>query len=213
MKPGDGFGLNCRKASGLGVAEMGMNLLSAHFEDRLFSWPNEIAFLDHLAEFIRKYLDARYASAQLFNPALKNLHLVAYREFTKTLIDQFDDVPITSGTTCARAAHYRVPILVPDVTTDAEWTPYLNFSEEAGFGGLLSLALLSRTGELLGVTSCHFEGLAKPSEIALNFASVSCTFASDAIVELRRRRAFARTTRRAGSPSFSTCYLFWSSVG
>jgi len=114
---------------------------------------------------------------------------VGYREFAKDLIDQFDDVPITSGTICARAARYRVPILVPDVTTDTEWTPYLDFSEQAGFGGVLSLPLLSKTGELFGVTSCHFTGRGKPSESALNFASVSCEFASDAIVELRKRRA------------------------
>ena len=166
-----------------------MNFLSAHFEHELFGSPNEIAILDHLSEFIRQHLDARYASAQLFNATLKNLRLVGFREFAKDLIDQFDDVPITSGTICARAARYRVPILVPDVTTDTEWTPYLNFSEEAGFGGVVSLPLLSKTGELFGVTSCHFTGRGKPSESALNFASVSCEFASDAIVELRKRRA------------------------
>jgi GAF domain-containing protein len=168
-----------------------MNLLSACFKDQLIGSPNEIAILDHVAECIRQHVDARYASAQLFNPALKNLHLVVYREFTKALIDQFDDVPIPSGTVCARAARHRVPILIPDVTTDAEWTPYLSFSEEAGFHGVLSLPLLSRTGELLGVSSCHFAGLAKPTETELNFASVCCKFASDAIVELRRRRAGA----------------------
>jgi len=173
-------------------AEVGMNILmnilSAHFKDRLFGAPNEIAILDHLAECIRQHVDERYASAQLFNPALNNLYLVAYREFAKAQIERFDDVPITSGTTCARAARHRVPVLVPDVTTDIEWTPYLSFSEEAGFGGLLSLPLLTRAGEPLGVTSCHFAGLAKPTETELNFARVSCNFASDAIVELRRRR-------------------------
>lgn len=168
-----------------------MNILSAHFNDQLFGAPNEIAILDHLAECIRQHLDARYASAQLFNPALKTLHLVAYREFAKALIDQFDDVPITSGTTCARAARHRATILVPDVTTDIEWIPYLSFSEEAGFGGLLSLPLLTTAGEPLGVTSCHFAGLAKPTETELNFARVSCNFASDAMVEIRRRRADA----------------------
>ena len=168
-----------------------MNVLSAHFKDQLFGSPNEIAILDHLAEFIRQHLHARYASAQLFNPALKNLHLVAYREFAKALIGQFDDVPITSGTTCARAARHRVPILIPDLTTDIEWVPYLSFCEEAGFGGLLSLPLLSRAVEPLAVTSCHFAGLAKPTETALSFATVSCNFASDAIAELRRRRGGA----------------------
>ena len=104
-----------------------MNVLSAHFEDQMFGSPNEITILDDLEEFIRQHLDARYASAQLFNPALKNLHLVAYRGFAKALMDQFDDVPITSGTTCARAARHRVPILVPDVTTDAEWNSLPEF--------------------------------------------------------------------------------------
>jgi GAF domain-containing protein len=77
---------------------------------------------------------------------------------------------ITSGTICARAARVQLPILISDVTTDEDWVPFLSFSESAGFGGVLSIPLLSRAGALIGVTSCHFAGRAKPSGSEMKFA-------------------------------------------
>ncbi len=159
---------------------------TARFADRLFGLPNQIAIMDHLAEWNRQHLDARFASAQLCDPTFRRLRVVAQREFASGLLDQFGDIAITSGTICARAARVQVPILIPDVTTDEDWIPYLSFSEAAGFGGVLSIPLLSRTGNLIGVTSCHFAGRAKPTEKEMNFARVSCAFASDAIAEIQR---------------------------
>jgi GAF domain-containing protein len=165
-----------------------MDQVTARFKDQLFGSPNEIRIMDQLAEWNRQHLDARYASAQLYNPKSKHLRVVAQREFAPSLIGQFHDMPLTSGTMCARAARLRTAILVPDVTADSDWTPFLSFSEAAGFGGVLSIPLLSKAGNLIGVTSCHFSGHAKPTDRELNFARVSCDFASDAIVELRRRQ-------------------------
>jgi GAF domain-containing protein len=167
-----------------------MELLTARFVDQLFSSPNEIMVMDQLAEWNRQHLDARYASAQTYNPRTRSLRVVVAREFAPCLLDQFSDMPIaTSGTMCARAARLQAPILVPDVTEDEEWTPYLSFSETAGFDGVLSVPLLSKAGDLLGVTSCHFSSRATPTTKALNFVRVSCAFASDAIAELRWRES------------------------
>lgn len=165
-----------------------MDLVTARFKDELFSSPNEIRIMDQLAEWNRQHLDARFASAQLYNPKSKRLRVVAQREFAPALIGQFCDMPLTSGTMCARAARLRTPILVPDVTADGDWTPFLSFSEAAGFGGVLSIPLLSKAGNLLGVTSCHFSGHARPTDREMDFARISCDFASDAILELRRRQ-------------------------
>ena len=166
-------------------------MLTARFVDQLFSSPNEIMVMDQLAEWNRQHLDARYASAQIYDPTSRSLRVVTAREFAPSLLDQFGDMPIaTSGTICARAARLHAPILVPDVTEDEEWTPYLSFSETAGFDGVLSIPLLSKAGDLLGVTSCHFGSRAKPTAKELNFVRVSCDFASDAIAELRWRSRY-----------------------
>ena len=61
-----------------------MNLLSAHFEHELFGSPNEIAIVDHLSEFIRQHLDARYASAQLFMPRLRTCASWAIENLRRT---------------------------------------------------------------------------------------------------------------------------------
>ena len=45
-----------------------MELLTARFVDQLFSAPSEIMIMDQLAEWNRQHLDARYASAQTYNP-------------------------------------------------------------------------------------------------------------------------------------------------
>ena len=111
-----------------------MDQVTARFKDQLFNSPNEIRIVDQLAEWNRQHLDARYASAQLYNPKSKHLRVVAQREFARALIGQFHDMPLTSGTMCARAARLRTPILVPDVTADSDWTPFLGFSDAAGFG-------------------------------------------------------------------------------
>jgi len=96
------------------------------------------------------------------------LHVVAQREFASDLLNQFGEIPITLGTVCARAARLQMPILIPDVTRDEGWIPFLSFSESAGFGGVLSIPLLSRAGNLIGVTSCHFAGHAKPTKNEMN---------------------------------------------
>jgi hypothetical protein len=56
-----------------------------------------------------------------------------------------------------------MPILVPDVTADSDWAPFLSFSEAAGFGGVLSIPLLSKAGNLIGVAlSLRRRALPKP---------------------------------------------------
>jgi GAF domain-containing protein len=176
-----------------------MELLTARFVDQLFSSPSEIMVMDQLAEWNRQHLDARYASAQTYNPSTKSLRVVAHREFAPGLMDQFGDMPIaTSSTVCARAASSRSAILIPDVTEDKDWTPYLSFSEAAGIGGVLSIPLLSKAGDLLGVTSCHFASQARPTAKELNFVRVSCEFAADAIAELRWRNGHMDGTGQGG---------------
>jgi GAF domain-containing protein len=108
-------------------------------------------------------------------------------------------MPITtSSTICARAARFRVPIMVPDLTEDKDWTPYLSFSEAADIGGVLSIPLLSKAGDLLGVTSCHFRTRGSPTAKELNFVRVSCDFAADAIAELRWRNGQMDGTGHGG---------------
>src|SRR5262245_66335050 len=169
--------------------EARMDQVTARFKDQLFSSPDEIRILDQLAEWNRQHLDARYASAQLYNPRSRHLHVVAQREFASTLIGQFQDLPLTSGTVCARAG--REPAKAypgPRCHGGQRLDSIPEFLRGCRIWRRSFVPLLSRAGELIGVTSCHFAGRAKPTERGMNFARISCEFASDAIVELRRRQ-------------------------
>ncbi|MGA8394692.1 MAG: hypothetical protein WB752_03465 [Pseudolabrys sp.] len=74
--------------------ESGMEGSTVGFADRLFGLPNQIAIMDHLAEWMRQHLDARFASAQLYDPKLKRLRVVAQREFASGLLDQFGEMSL-----------------------------------------------------------------------------------------------------------------------
>jgi len=130
------------------------------FADRLFGSQKQIAIMDHLAERTRLHLDARFASAQLYDYKRKRLRVVAEREFASGLLSQFGhDV-------CESDAPAAGPYSPCDLA-----------------GPFHSVAV---AGNLIGVTSCHFAGCAKPTKSEMNFVRASCEFASDAIVEIRR---------------------------
>jgi hypothetical protein len=162
---------------------------AAGFAERLFGSQNQIAIMDHLAEWTRLHLDARFASAQLYDHKRKRL-----RGRRATGICAWPSQPIrrNSDNIGDRVCASRAPADADpnsDVTRDEDWIPFLSFSESAGFGGVLSIPLLSRAGNLIGVTSCHFSGHAKPTKNEMNFVRASCEFASDAIIEIRRMAA------------------------
>jgi hypothetical protein len=136
---------------------------TAGFAERLFGSQNQIAIMDHLAEWTRLHLDARFASAQLYDHKRKRLRVVAQREFAPGL--QFGEIPITSGTVCARAARLQMPILIPDVTRDEDWIPFLSFSESAGFGGVLSISVAVESRQ---PDRCHVLSFFRPREADKN---------------------------------------------
>src|SRR5262245_55731290 len=92
---------------------------------------------------------------------------------------------------CARSPRYTIPyfFVTANLKTQRKYRARLasfsSFSESAGFGGVLSIPLISK-----GANS--WAGRAKPTEKEMNVVRVSCEFASEAIVELRRRAAMAR---------------------
>ncbi|HET7680740.1 MAG TPA: GAF domain-containing protein [Xanthobacteraceae bacterium] len=94
-------------------------------------------------------------------------------------------MPISAETACGRAARLKKPVLIPDVNSDPEFKPYLPFANHAGFSTVLSIPLVSREGELFGVTSSHFKQGIVPTNKQAGFAKLCVEFASDVISDLR----------------------------
>jgi GAF domain-containing protein len=76
--------------------------------------------------------------------------------FDAHFLETFRQVPLTAPTICARAALERKPVLVPDVFADDAFAPYHDIAREAGFHGVLSTPMISRSKIFVGVLSLHF---------------------------------------------------------
>jgi GAF domain-containing protein len=159
--------------------------ITGEFLSAIFGTPSEINVLEHLTNLNKRHLGARYGSAQLYDPKLRQLQLVANCGFRQGLLDQFDATPLSGKSVCARAAAMKAPVVASNIPTNPDWESIRAFSREAGFTGVLSYPIVSRTGELLGVTSCHFDDRAPLTTTELELVRLSCDFAADAIAELR----------------------------
>lgn len=172
--------------------------ITGEFLSAIFGTPSEINVLEHLTKLNQNYLGARYGSAQLYDPQICQLQLVANCGFKQSLLDQFSTIPLSGNSVCARAARVKAPVVAANISNNPEWESIREFSREACFSGVLSYPIVSRTGELLGVTSCHFGDRAPLTTTELELVRVSCDFAADAIAELRFPEHAEKSSWNAG---------------
>src|SRR5262249_39972760 len=73
-------------------------------------------------------------------------------------------VSARDGTACGRAIRDRCSIIIEDVLTDSEFSPYRETAVEMGFRAVQSVPLISRSGALVGVLSAHFPERHRPTQ-------------------------------------------------
>jgi GAF domain-containing protein len=120
---------------------------------------------------------------------------VAQRGFGPGFLDPLSSVSVDSSEVCARAAKQRKRVIVEDVQTDPQFASHQAVAAAAGYRGVQSTPIMSRTGELLGVLSTHFRDPQRPSERALRMIDLYARQAAEVLehmgVEpLRRQRLF-----------------------
>ena len=106
--------------------------ITGEFLSAIFGTPSEINVLEHLTNLNKRHLGARYGSAQLYDPKLRQLQLVANSGFRQGLLDQFDTTPLSGNSVCARAAAMKAPVVAANIPTNPAWESIRTFSREAG---------------------------------------------------------------------------------
>ena len=169
---------------------------------RLHELVNRLLSCDDLQTALEEVLDAALAlmeaelgNVRLLDPATRQLRIVAQRGFGAEYLAHFSSVGANSGEVCARAAQQRKRVIIEDVQTDSQFASYRAIAATAGFRGIQSTPIMSRTGELLGVLSTHFRDPQHPSERALRMIDLYARQAAEVLehmgVEpLRRQRLF-----------------------
>jgi PAS domain S-box-containing protein len=169
---------------------------------RLHELVNRLLSCDDLQTALEEVLDAALAlmeaelgNVRLLDPVPRELRIVAQRGFGPGFLDPLSSVSVDSNEVCARAAKQRKRVIVEDVQTDPQFASHQAVAAAAGYRGVQSTPIMSRTGELLGVLSTHFRDPQRPSERALRMIDLYARQAAEVLehmgVEpLRRQRLF-----------------------
>ena len=107
---------------------------------------------------------ADMVDVQLFDPTGHGLYIAAQDGFERPFLEFFDWID-GKGSACAAAANQRRAVMVPDVARRALFNgESREVMIDAGALAVCSMPLVSPTGRLLGVFSCHYHKAGWPTE-------------------------------------------------
>lgn len=120
----------------------------------------------HILDVAIKIDGATKGDIQLFNRALGGLQIVAQRGFDPSFLQLFQLVRVDDPSACGRAFRYQRRVIIPDITTDSDFNPYLSIANASGFRAVQSTPIIAEDGQVKGVFSTHFANVHQLSDEA-----------------------------------------------
>lgn len=99
---------------------------------------------------------ASKGNVQLFNPLITGLQIVAHRGFATDFLHHFEVVRVDEPSACGRAFRLGRRVIIPDITIDRSYQPYLSIARTSGYRAVQSTPILKSDGSVIGVLSTHF---------------------------------------------------------
>jgi GAF domain-containing protein len=127
---------------------------------------------------------ATKGNVQLFNPLVNGLQIVTQRGFDVQFLQQFEIVQADEPSACGRAFRLGRRVMIPDITVDRSYQPYLSIAESSGYCAVQSTPILNSEDSVIGVLSTHFADRhvwSKEAELALDNYALKI---GDAITQL-----------------------------
>ncbi|GAA5060050.1 GAF domain-containing protein [Haladaptatus pallidirubidus] len=128
-------------------------------------------------------MDTDFASVQLYDPDRNDLELVAHRGFNGEAESAWQRVTPEHGSTCGKALRTGERVIAPDVET-CEFiagTEDLETYRQTGIRAVQTTPLVSRSGDVLGMFSTHWETPRDLSEFDLGRLDILARQAADLI--------------------------------
>ena len=119
------------------------------------------------------------------------LEIAAQRGFDDEFLTFFRRVRAADGSACGRALRAGEPIVIEDVTADAEFAFCRNVMLRAGVRAVQSTPLISSSGALVGVLSTHFPVPHRPAVDQMGAVAALARLAATAIIQQRARGRIA----------------------
>lgn len=156
--------------------------------------------LAEVLDAVLSLMEAELGNVRLLEPVTQELRIVAQRGFGTEFLDRFSIVSANSNQVCARAAQLGKRVIIEDVETDPQFAVHRAMAAAAGFRGIQSTPIKSRSGELLGVLSTHYRGPQRPSERALRMIDLYVRQAAEFLehvgVKASRRQGTGNAVQR-----------------
>jgi signal transduction histidine kinase/ActR/RegA family two-component response regulator len=163
---------------------------------RLLGCDNLQAALDDVLQGAILASQADFGNVQLYNPQIGALEIVAQRGFRQDFLDYFRTVRVDEGSACAQAMQSGKRIVIEDVELDPSYEPHRSIAAAAGYRGVQSTPLKSRTGSVVGMLSTHFRQPHCPSIRDQRFLDLFARLAADLIERVRSDEALGKQTER-----------------
>jgi PAS domain S-box-containing protein len=138
---------------------------------------------------------ADFGNIQLFNPEKKALEIVVQRGFQPDFLDYFRTVRVDEGSACAQAMKSGARSVMEDVQQDPSYEAHRAIAAAAGYRGVQSTPIKSRTNRILGMLSTHFRQPHRVSERDQKLLDLYARHAADFIERLRDRDAVGESER------------------
>jgi two-component sensor histidine kinase/PAS domain-containing protein len=142
-------------------------------------------------------MDAQFGSLQLLDDG--ELKLIAWRNFHPDSAAYWNQVSVTTGTSCGSALAHGERVIIPDVDEceTLKGTGSLREYQRSGIKAVQSTPLTRRNGQVIGMMSTHWREAHVPDERELRLFDVLARQAADFIERERAEAALRESERHA----------------
>jgi PAS domain S-box-containing protein len=152
------------------------------------------ALLQNIVDAAIALTHADKGNLQLYNPETGELGIITQGGFSESWLEFFDRVDKDQSAVCAQAMAHNKRVIVEDIAASPLFigTSALQVQLSEGIRAVQSTPILSRSGELLGMLSTHFDRPHRPNERELQHVDLLARQAADFLEQHRARQALAK---------------------
>jgi PAS domain S-box-containing protein len=137
--------------------------------------------LNQILAGVIELLGAEKGTVQMLDANGSTLSIVAQCGFGQDFLEFFREVSVDDDCGCGRALRCKQQIVIEDVETDGPFEPYRAVARASGFRSVVSSPLVGDDGTPLGIVSCNFRLIHRPTEQELRRLELYLRQASDFI--------------------------------
>jgi PAS domain S-box-containing protein len=120
--------------------------------------------LNQILAGVIELLGAEKGTVQMLDANGSTLSIVAQCGFGQDFLEFFREVSVDDDCGCGRALRCKQQIVIEDVETDGPFEPYRAVARASGFRSVVSSPLVGDDGTPLGIVSCNFRLIHRPTE-------------------------------------------------